>query len=191
MQNQITIDGSLSVNEWHGDTVQFEKVANFFLNFDERFLYVGGIINDDSPLSNTKNNSEIWNGDAIEIAFGSNPDADPNRTRYLFSDYQLGIKLGADAYLWNWKKKSRIEGGEIKTVIVPGGYSFEAKIPLSTFGEFKFIEGKNYGFEFALDCGNQSGKRTSQLRWASNHAEGFHLNPSLWGILKVKGNSNQ
>ena len=59
MQNQITIDGSLSVNEWHGDTVQFEKVANFFLNFDERFLYVGGIINDDSPLSNTKNNSEI------------------------------------------------------------------------------------------------------------------------------------
>lgn len=186
-QNEIIIDGTVNSNEWKGDTINLENNANFFMNFDDQFLYLGGIVKDESPLINTKDNNEIWNGDAIELAFGSNPDADMNRNRYLFSDYQLGIKLGTEPYVWSWKKKNKVEGAEIKTQIMNNGYSIEAKIPLSTFGTFNFIEGKNYGFEIALDNGNASGKRITQTRWASSHAEGFHLNPSLWGIVKVKG----
>jgi Carbohydrate family 9 binding domain-like len=190
-QNDIMVDGVINSTEWKGDTISLENNTNFFIQFDDQYLYLGGMVNDDSPLINTKDNNEIWNGDAIELAFGSNPEADMNRTRYLFSDFQLGIKLGTEQYVWNWKMKNRVEGAEVKTQLNADGYVIEAKIPLSTFGKFTFIEGKNYGFEIALDNGNASGKRITQTRWASSHAEGFHLNPSLWGIVKVKGNSKQ
>ena len=35
-----------------------------------------------------------------------------------------------------------------------------------------------------LDQGNAKG-RTEQIRWNSGEAEGFHLNPGLWGELIV------
>ncbi|MFN6039767.1 MAG: sugar-binding protein, partial [Bacteroidota bacterium] len=74
----------------------------------------------------------------------------------------------------------------VKTSLTENGYSFEARIPLSSLGNMKFFEGKNYGFELALDNGDASAKRITQTRWANPYTEGFHLNPSLWGMLQVK-----
>ena len=184
--NSINIDGILNENEWPIQGFEINEKGKFNLSYDEEYLYLCGNITDATPLLNFREDADLWNGDAIEIALGTNPDADPNRSRYLLSDVQLGLKMCKEPYIWNWRKKSKLNEALVKTSLTENGYSFEAKIPLSSLGNMKFFEGKNYGFELALDNGDASAKRITQTRWANPYTEGFHLNPSLWGMLQVK-----
>lgn len=184
--NDILVDGIVNTKEWDNSYFEIGEAGKFNLLYDDEFLYLSGKITDNSPLTNLKDDADIWNGDAIELAIGTNPDADLNRTKYLLSDIQLGIKMNANPYIWNWRKKSRVNDATVKNNLTEDGYTFEAKIPLSNLGNMRFLEGKNYGFELALDNGDNSGKRIKQFRWASAFTEGFHINPALWGILNVQ-----
>ena len=121
----------------------------------------------------------------MEISFGTNASADLNRTRYLWSDFQIGIKATDKPYVWNWKKKSIITDAEVMINKTDYGYQIEIKIPFSAIGDAKMIKGEKYGFEIAIDDGDASGKRIKQTRWASPQQEGFNINPSLWGLINL------
>ena len=55
--------------------------------------------------------ANLWNGDAIEIAFSTNGAADPQRKFLLLSDQHIGINCGENPYLWNWKLNQTINNG--------------------------------------------------------------------------------
>ncbi|MFN6037908.1 MAG: carboxypeptidase-like regulatory domain-containing protein, partial [Bacteroidota bacterium] len=95
----ILIDGLINENEWSSSTFEISENGKFNLMYDDEMLYLAGNITDKSPLINLKDEADIWNGDAIEFAIGTNPDADPNRSRYLLSDLQLGIKMCKEPYI--------------------------------------------------------------------------------------------
>lgn len=183
--NAINIDGNVNEEEWGIASAMVDEKNKLFVRYDDTHLYIAAQVIDLHPFNNKFDDSEIWNGDAIEFSIGMNPEADINRTRYLLSDYQIGIKCVENAYVWNWKTKSRIVSAEVKTLLTDSGYNLEAKIPLVALGNFKIEAGKKYGFEFALDNGDTTGKRIKQDRWASSHQEGFNLDPSLWGIMII------
>ena len=185
LTKEIIIDGQLNSEEWGISPILINDLNKIFIKYDQNNIFIAANIVESNPLINKFNDSEIWNGDAIELSIGTNSEADLSRTRYLLSDFQIGIKCAQDAYVWNWKKKSRINNAEIKTLKTNDGYSIEVKIPLISFGDFRLENGKKYGFEIAIDDADQSGKRIKQIRWASPHQEGFNLNPSLWGLMYV------
>jgi hypothetical protein len=87
--------------------------------------------------------------------------------------------------VWDFRKKREIEGAEVSTSVTKTGYQFEAKVPIAYFEGDAFLFNQTYGLELALDKGTSSG-RNQQLRWNSSGAEGFHLNPSLWGRIIYK-----
>jgi hypothetical protein len=183
--SEVSIDGMDSEGEWEGNFIQFGVAQQIKISYDDQWIYLLAKVKDKSPAKNSYSGSDIWNGDAIELALGTNPDASPFRENYLFSDYQIGIKIGDSPSIYNWKKKKMEEGCTVKISSHDTYYLAEAKIPLSVFGDFQFLVGKKYGFEIAVDLGDENGKRVSQYRWSSPYSEGFQKNPSLWGALIV------
>jgi len=185
ISNEILVDGIISEGEWTEDFFQFGVAQQIKMAYDDNWLYLMAKVNDKSPAKNSSTGSDIWNGDAIELAIGTNPEASPFRQNYLFSDYQIGIKMDESPCVYNWKKKKIEEGSVVKISTDNLFYFTEIKIPLSVFGDFKFSEGKKYGFEIAIDLGDEKGKRVTQYRWSSPYTEGFNKNPSLWGSLII------
>lgn len=181
--NPISIDGNMNEMEWGNPSVDLDE-NKIYLKYDSVNFYLAAKIKDENPLMNKNDNAEIWNGDAIEIALGANPNADMNRTFFMTGDFQLGIKATEQPYIFSWKNKMKISDAVVKTKKTPDGYFVESKIPLSSLGNLKFEKEKNYGLEIAIDNGNENG-RTNQLRWASPQQEGFNLNPFLWGVMKI------
>ena len=57
---------------------------------------------------------------------------------------------------------------------------------MSSLGSPKISSGDKLGFEIGIDNGDNSGNRISQIRWSNPQVEGFHLNPSLWGLMILK-----
>lgn len=185
--NEIKIDGEISATEeWGTSVATLSDKHDLFIRYDSDNLYFAASIQDDSPLINKQENSEIWNGDAIEIAIGTNPNADLNRSFYMMSDYQIGIKATENPYVWSWKKKEIMANAVVKTKKTERGYDIEIKIPMSELGSPKITAGNKLGFEIGIDNGDNSGARISQVRWSNPSAEGFHLNPSLWGLMNLK-----
>ena len=185
VSSNIKIDGSISDEEWGSKSLLIDDLHKIHINYDDKNLFIAASIFDKHPLINNQNENNIWNGDALEISFGTNASADLNRTRYLWSDFQIGIKATDKPYVWNWKKKSIITDAEVMINKTDYGYQIEIKIPFSAIGDAKMIKGEKYGFEIAIDDGDASGKRIKQTRWASPQQEGFNINPSLWGLINL------
>ncbi|MFN3939894.1 MAG: hypothetical protein ACK4IY_04865, partial [Chitinophagales bacterium] len=61
------------------------------------------VVNDDTPLQNNYANGDIWNGDAIEIAFSTNQQANGNRKSFLLTDQHIGISATYAPQIWNWR----------------------------------------------------------------------------------------
>lgn len=183
---EINIDGNITTSEWGEKSIVLDGNQNVFLKYDNENIFIAASIEDKNPMINKHDDAEMWNGDAIEISIGTNPEADLNRTRYMFSDYQLGVKVCDNPYVWSWKKKERMADTEIKIKRTNTGYDIEMKIPLKNLDNVQLKENLKYGFEIAIDDGDTSGSRTKQMRWASPQQEGFNLNPALWGLIYLK-----
>ena len=151
-----------------------------FLALDKDYLYVAAEVLDSDPMQNSKSGDEIWNGDALEIAFSTNSDASVGRNYFMSTDKQIGIKVSEDPLVWNWRSHSQINDAVVQTISIPKGYLLQAKIPLKDLGSSNFKVDGIYGLEIALDQGNNDGRKV-QYRWNSPDTEGFHTNPSLWG----------
>jgi len=149
-------------------------------------LILTGRFEDREPFVNTKQGTELWNGDALEVAFSAQPVTSKRpRTNFLFSDVHLGLSLGERPEVVNFRTGALIpvkrdilvdEGGALTLV--------SWKLPWASLKREGWqLEGR-YLLEVARDQGNAKG-RTEQIRWNSGEAEGFHLNPGLWGELIV------
>ena len=170
-------------NSSFAPTIEMDN-NKFYVSLDKDFLYFYATVEDETPMENVQDGDNIWNGDAIEIAFSTNSEALPKRKRYLFSDQQIGIKVCDEPIVWNWRKHKIIESAEVITEKTPTGYSVNLKIPLSEFELEEFELNKVYGLEIALDSGDKDGRKT-QSRWNNPDQEGFHTNPSLWGEMVI------
>jgi len=177
----IQIDGDFS--DWHNDFTTFEN-QKFAIAYSTEQLYFAFDIQDSTARQNNKKGSSLWNGDAIEIAFSTNPNADNARKFLLLSDQHVGINCGDTPYVWNWKSNQFVEGAEISIQQTDTGYKVELAIPISNFRNFTTKEGMELDLEIAVDQGTKNGRNT-QLKWNSRNQDGFHQNPTLWGKLKL------
>jgi hypothetical protein len=177
----------LSQNEfWFNDREPTVSLAGnkIFLALDKDNLYVVAEVLDSDPMQNTKEGDEIWNGDALEIAFSMNSDASPSRGYFLSTDKHIGIRISDDPLVWNWRSHNQVLGAKVQTISIPKGYLLQVKIPLAELGNAEFKVEELYGFEIALDQGNKEARKV-QYRWNSPDTEGFHQNPLLWGEARI------
>ena len=180
LQKNIKVDGNLT--EW---TEPFTPVGNnnsFSVAYTDTLLYFAVKVFDETPRENSQSEGNLWNGDAIEIAFSTNGAADPQRKFLLLSDQHIGINCGENPYLWNWKLNQTINNGQVVFQKTEYGYQLECQIPLSMFRNFSPKSGLQTGLEFVIDKGTVSGRQL-QEKWNSKTREGFNTNPSIWGIL--------
>jgi hypothetical protein len=155
--------------------------CKIYMGYDSESIYVFADVTDPTPGFNTKKGSNIWDGDALEITLSTDPDADPARTQFGRFDFQIAIKASSDTETWNFTKKAPLEKSVIFYKQKKNGYTIEASIPWYNFntGCFCRIKNKPIAFDAAIDDGDSSGKRLSQIRWSGN--ADFNLNPSQWG----------
>lgn len=177
MQNDLSIP-------WHSPGVQISD-SKLLLNFDDQNLYIAAKVVDDTPAINAHSNENIWNGDAIELAFGTEDGVDPKRRIYYSTDRHIGIGVNEKPLVYDWTSGRVITQATVNWNPTEGGYVLNATIPWSAINAKPWESGKTYGLEVALDMGNEKGVRTEQLRWNSQGMEGFNFNPSLWGELKI------
>jgi hypothetical protein len=161
-------------------------VGNIEVNWDEFNLYLSAKIKDESPLINEQTDRNIWNGDAIEIAFSSAAGVDPNRKIYYSTDHHLGVRMSIEPFVYDWKSEKVINEVVVKTSITDDGYTMSLALPWKSIAANPWQLGESYDIELAIDAGDHSGKRTMQYRWNSPGNEGFNFNPSLWGAIHLQ-----
>jgi len=177
----VTVDG-IKDNIYLGDGFILEN-GQVWLAVNDKNMMVYAEVNDASPLQNIQSGKDIWNGDALEIAFTTNAAASANRKAFLLSDQHIGIKATTAPVLWNWRNNTAATGN-VMTKKTTTGYIVEALIPLDQFIAAPFIAGNNYQIEVAIDAGTTKG-REKQYRWNNPYNEGFHTSPQLWGKMRI------
>ena len=178
------------VNDGFIEGGQFVAQANMdgsviYLNWNEKELYVGGEIEDVSPCRNMQSGRDIWNGDAIEIAFSSEIGISDKRMMFYEGDRHIGIKLGGNFDVYDWSREKNIQA-QISVKPLQNKYVFECVIPWSELGVSPWKNNSTYNIDFAIDQSTSQDTRDFQRRWNSVNNENFNLNPSLWGKLKVE-----
>lgn len=181
----IQIDGESS--DWK--TSEFTKIVGghqMALHYTSDVLYIGVHVNDSSALQNVNKGADLWKGDAVEIAFATNPEADEKRNYYLLSDQHIGINCGDETYAWDFKRNMAITSLNYKLKQEGSGYFLELALPLKEVYSRSLMSGTTLGFELAIDLGSEANVRIQQDRWNSTSTEGFHLSPSKWGRIRLK-----
>ena len=181
-KQSIEVDGNFS--DWE-DSFELLNGQQFCVSYSEEYLNLAYIVNDSTPLQNNKIDGELWNGDAVEFAFSTNPNANDKRSFLLLSDQHIGINCGDSPYIWDFKRSQLIPNSKLEIIEVNTGYIVEASIPLRYFKNLKFNSSNNLNMEVAIDLGNHESRQT-QIRWNSSNKEGFHQNPSMWGNLLIQ-----
>lgn len=177
-KNTIHVDGD--IEEWNNE---FNTVGDhkFSVAHADDHLYFAFQVSDATPRVNNQEGSKLWNGDAIEVAFSTNPAADRKRKFLLLSDQHLGINCGSHPYVWNWKTNEKLDI-PMAFKSIENGYQVEFAIPTSSFRNFDLGNLEQLDLEVAIDLGNGA-IRKEQIRWNSENQAGFHESPSLWGGL--------
>ena len=178
------------VNDGFIEGGQYVAQANMegsviYLNWNEKELYIGGEIEDVSPCRNMQNGRDIWNGDAIEIAFSSETGISDKRMMFYEGDRHIGIKMGGNFDVYDWSREKNIQA-QISVKPLQNKYVFECVIPWSELGVSPWKNNSTYNIDFAIDQSTSQDTRDFQKRWNSVNNENFNLNPSLWGKLKVE-----
>lgn len=149
---------------------------------ENEYLYLAAEIKDETPLRNSQEGDKVWDGDAIEFAFSTDPGLSNTRTYLRSTDQHIGIRLSKDPMVWSWKTHEEVPNAEVYVTSKGNTVWMEAKIPLASFGDVSFQPNSVYGLEVAIDEGNGT-SRTAQLRWNDPSNQGFHANPGMWGEL--------
>lgn len=175
-------DGQTSDDLWKTDTISFGS-NELHIAVDSNFLCIALRVKDETPLQNSFEQKEVFRGDALELAFSTDPEANSRRTRYLSTDQHIGIGFSNNEIkTWDWQHEREFEVHEYHLQQTDDGYIFEAKIKFSELNASNFQNKTLYGLELAVDHGDVNG-RLSQERWNNQSNNGFYENPSLWGEL--------
>lgn len=162
--------------------------AQVRLLWDKDNLYLLADVKDDMPAVNTKDMYNIKNGDAIELFIGTDINSMPSEG-YSSNDFQ--IVFGANEKIWIY---GQADGGtrngppsdsEIKVQKKDDGYMLEARLALKNFGDYFFSEGKEIGFDVAVDDADTKGEKECELIW--NGSLYNDRDSKYWGMAKLKG----
>ncbi len=181
----ISFDGVINIADSAMTLFELEG-HKLFIGSNQDFLILGGVIFDESPLINTREGKDIWNGDAFEIAFSTRSGLNPKRAIFYADDRHLGIRLSKSPKIWDWTRSQAVNA-EVKTTRISDRiYSFECMIPWKELSTEPWQEGGDYSLELAVDLADKESVRQTQIRWNSIDKEGFHASPSLWGRLFIQ-----
>jgi hypothetical protein len=181
----ILIDGEST--DWK--TSEFTRITGghqMALHYTPEVLYIGVHVNDSTALQNVNKGADLWKGDAVEIAFATNNEADEKRTYFLLSDQHIGINCGVETYAWDFKRNTALNSLNYKLKQEESGYFLELALPLKEAYSRSLMSGTTLGFELAIDLGSEANVRIQQDRWNSPSTEGFHVSPSKWGRIRLK-----
>ena len=184
-KTNMQIDGESS--DWKSS--QFNEIVGghqMALHYTSDVLYLGIHVKDSTATQNINKGADLWKGDAIEIAFATNIEADEKRTYYLLSDQHIGINCGAETYAWDFKRNTALNALNYKLKPEENGYFLELVLPFKEYYSTNLMNGTTLGFELAIDLGSEANERKQQDRWNSASTEGFHLSPSKWGRIRLR-----
>jgi len=185
MIDAISFDGVINISDSAMTLFELDG-QKLFVGSNQDFLFLGGVVFDNTPLINSREDKDIWNGDAIEIAFSTRSGLSPKRSIFYEDDRHLGIRMNSNPQIWDWTRSQKLNA-EVKTFRVSDSiYSFECKIPWKELATDPWQQGGEYAIELAVDVADKESARQSQIRWNSIDKEGFHTSPSLWGRLFIQ-----
>lgn len=170
----IVMDSDVSLKEGSGWKGPKDLSAKIYLMWDNEFLYMYAKITDDLPLTNSKTNGDIWNGDAIEVTVPG---------------YQIGFGTGDGRankpIVWIWRNRKPSSGKIlVAKTIDPTGYALEAKVPWKEIGSFTPKAGGNIAFDIAVDDADQTWARKQQFVWSGDYL--YYKDPDVWGMLRFE-----
>ena len=126
--DQFKADGNTDDYIWKTQSLQFAD-NEVHLALDGEYLCVAAKVVDEDPRQNSFKDRDIWNGDAFEIAFSTDPEASTRRTNYLSSDQHIGFSLNGDQIQsWDWMEQRELKHKEYASKAIDNGYVFEARI---------------------------------------------------------------
>ncbi len=158
--------------------------ATFKLAWDDTNLYLLINVTDPTPLNNSRQGAELWQGDGVELFIGSEKLDQPGGL--LFTDHQVLLGAALDvrtgkAHLVNAAKQPEI--GLANVAAVDGsGYTMEAAIPWNAL-HVKPGENTVLLFDIAVDDAPAGGPRKRQMVW--NGGSQNSTDRSHWGRLRL------
>ena len=154
------------------------------LSYDNDSLHIHARIADTTPFQQNKTGKDIWNGDALEIAFATDATIAHNRPFLYESDRHIGVALSKIPEVWDWSRNKKIATHPVITEYA-GMVDVRLSISWKELDSQPWTVG-DYNFEWAIDEAGSGKNRDHQRRWNSGIQAGFHENPSLWGIMKIE-----
>lgn len=154
------------------------------LRYDNDSLRIHARIQDATPLQQNKTGKDIWNGDALEIAFSTDATLAATRPFLYGSDRHIGIALSNKPEIWDWSRNQKLTS-HIQVTPNTGMVEIRASISWKDLEAQPWTTG-TYSFEWAIDEAGNGKNRISQKRWNSFLREGFHENPGLWGKIIIE-----
>ncbi|KAB2807359.1 sugar-binding protein [Phaeocystidibacter luteus] len=148
-------------------------------------IFIAGEVKDDTPLSNTKSGRNIYDGDAIELAFSTDFTSYQRRTLFRSTDRHFAIRMSSNPMVFDFTSDEVVENAMVLTERTADGYRFVAAIPYTKEGENEFVMTRLYGLELAIDA-SEGDSRGKQYRWNNNEVDGFFKNPALWGEMLIQ-----
>jgi hypothetical protein len=188
---RIVMDSSGSIvsgtEAWKGKD---DLSAVISIMWDDGNIYLAAEVHDDVPMVNKSPSERGWDGDGIEIALSSDSKADPSRTSFLPTDYQVVLTTGdqKDVKPLNWCWQMSRSFDQIEMAVVPAkdfkGYIIEAKIPARVFN-LELKDGLEIDLDIALNDADDTGSRETQMVWSGDDL--FYKEPAMWGKAVFSG----
>lgn len=155
--------------------------ATFKAAWDRKFLYLLVDVTDKTPMCNSRNGSELWNGDALEIFIGT--ESVDQGGAMLFSDKQIlvGCAKSDDVFVPKTSKKPAIRSAIVKKTDGKG-YVAEVRIPWADLG-YAPKANATILFDLAVDGADEGTERLRQLMWSGSARNSSDR--SNWGRLTL------
>jgi hypothetical protein len=157
--------------------------GNIKLCYDDTHLYIFVSVNGDKPI-NFNQGKDIWNGNALEILLGFDPNASKFEASMGSKDYQIGLSPGNPSAKispssHDWTHSNGDVADAMKVVKTAQGYQMEASIPWSHFAGITPASGMSFAIDFALDEASGMGLSRDGQWIMDGNTDYYHV-PSQW-----------
>lgn len=158
--------------EWQGPD---DLSAQFYFTWDDANFYIAAVVTDDVHVQFEGTRGEkLYLGDDLEFWFDTDLAGDfaSARAESRGDDFQLGLspgnfaELGPEAFFWNPDKNDE-RNKSVRVAAQPrqnnNGYTLEAAVPWTAFGEFRPQPGQAIGFAASAGDNDRPGVAIQEL----------------------------